>query len=318
MLNYYSYVDYNNLCETANFISLSPLPLILSIYYLYKNKGQNKNILYLSIFCLLLMVIVIIPLPDIFYKLTFSSSFHFSRVNIVINYINLLLFFLLLINNFKLNKKEMSIITILCIILILLSNVIVLNYYNYYLLLIATIMLFMIGIMAFDKNKQKLCLLILLFFNFISVFDVNPIARGTSVLHEKPFAKKVREIVAIDKDAKWITLNDLWLQNYLAANGAKTINTVNYYPNIDLWKKIDSNLEHAEVYNRYAHIQIIPSDETAFTIINRDAINVYLTYADLKQLNVKYIATSLEIEPDVGYPVEIRYCSENMYIYEVK
>ena len=192
------------------------------------------------------------------------------------------------------------------------------NYSNYYLLLIVIIILFSVGGMIFDKKKQVICLLVLLIINFISVFDVNPISQGTSVMHEKPFAKKVREIVANDKDAKWITLNELWLQNYIAANGAKTINTVNYYPNMDLWKKIDPYLQNEEVYNRYAHICIILSNDTAFNIINRDAINVFLTYENLRELGVKYIATSLALDNTDTYQVELKYFNENMYIYEIK
>ena len=38
--------------------------------------------------------------------------------------------------------------------------------------------------------------------------------------------------------------------------GAKTVNSVNVYPDLDKWHVIDPNGQYEEVYNRYAHILV--------------------------------------------------------------
>ena len=79
--------------------------------------------------------------------------------------------------------------------------------------------------------------------------------------------------------------------NYLAVNGAKTINTTNYIPNMDLYHKLDPEEKYEDVYNRYEHIAIkLVDEETSFHLVQPDCIRIELNKDDICKMNVDYLA----------------------------
>ena len=105
---------------------------------------------------------------------------------------------------------------------------------------------------------------------------VNPINKGLDVLTEKPFAKEVQKLVNDNPNNRWISVNSHFaVPNYLVANGATTINSVNYYPNLKLWNKLDAGKVYENIYNRYAHITITLTNEaTTFELTENDKFNI--------------------------------------------
>lgn len=72
--------------------------------------------------------------------------------------------------------------------------------------------------------------------------------------------------------------------------GAPTINSVNIYPALDRWKKLDPNGENFQIYNRYAHIRIkLGNEPTKFYPEFLDAFNLDLNVDDIPKLEIKYI-----------------------------
>ena len=103
--------------------------------------------------------------------------------------------------------------------------------------------------------------------------------------------------------------------------GARTINSINTYPDLDRWHKFDKNNQSFDDYNRYAHIFIKLSKDhrTSFALVNADMFNVTLNTNDLKYLNVSYIASDEDISDFSTENVEFDeiYKNEKLRIYSV-
>ena len=156
---------------------------------------------------------------------------------------------------------------------------------------------------------------------------VNPLQKGISVLTDKPLAQKVQEIVAEDSENNlWITDNtSFFMPNYLLASGAKVLNSTNVYPNFDLYETVltetDFNDENIrKIYNRYAHVTMeITKNENKVELIYQDSIRVKLTPQKVKELRIKYIVSTRDVEEfdtkDVDF--EQIYNEQGVSIYKV-
>ena len=126
-----------------------------------------------------------------------------------------------------------------------------------------------------------------------SGIGVHPLNKGLDVVYEKPIAKEVQKINEKDKDATWATVETVpYVQNYLVANGAHTLNSTNFYPNLKMWDKLDLPSELENIYNRYAHINInITNSKTTVSLKYEDQLNLDLNSSDVCLLGIDYLVT---------------------------
>ena len=119
---------------------------------------------------------------------------------------------------------------------------------------------------------------------------INPVAHGVKCIYELPVGEKISEIVARDKSL-WLVEDDGIMRNdFPIMFGAPTINSVNVYPVLDRWRKLDPTGENFPIYNRYAHITItFCNGATRFDIHRGDMFELTLNPADLPKLDVRYI-----------------------------
>ena len=129
---------------------------------------------------------------------------------------------------------------------------------------------------------------------------VHPVMSGADALIEKPMSLAVRAEVSENPDAKWVGYGNHVVGQYLVANGAPTVNSVNYIPNLEMWSLFDPDGEMAHIYNRYAHLKITFTEgETEISLIQLDFVELKLNFADIKKLDVSYVA-SITNEIDFG------------------
>ncbi len=148
---------------------------------------------------------------------------------------------------------------------------------------------------------------------------VLPVSRGLDSLFEKPASHTVQQIVEEDPDAKWIGYDTIIFPQFLIANGAPTINSINYIPNMELWQKLDPTGQYNEVYNRYSHVCcIFTSEPTSFTLAQPDLMVLRLNYEDIKLTEVKYVFSPYPIqESSNSLDFSLIYNEENVFIYEI-
>ena len=159
--------------------------------------------------------------------------------------------------------------------------------------------LFSVSFLASSKKNQKIFLISVICLSFLTGVLVNPIDHGTDVIFESELIKHVEEIVEDDPDGIWIVNEEgIKPNDIFIAAGAKTINSVNTYPDLEKWQKLDVNNQSHDTYNRYAHIivNLVDNTPTNFTLMKVDLFQLNLNINDLDKLNVSYIESSQDLD----------------------
>lgn len=149
-----------------------------------------------------------------------------------------------------------------------------------------------------EKNMQKTIVIVLIFTVAFSGFCINPIHKGIDYIQTNQVSQGFQQVLDADRDGLWLSYDSIYSQ-LLVISGAKTLNSVSVYPNIDLWSKIDTDHQFEDVYNRYAHINVtvIPEQESSyFELVQADLFQVYLSLGDLDVLGVDYILSNQKLE----------------------
>lgn len=337
---FFAYKNTNNPCEYSSMISFFPIPIILAVIVLIRNKEKRKELLKFLIPILIVSIIltlwVFIQNSKTFASVTFLYMVTSVRAAVALSFSQLILL-IYLISNIS-NKDKILTKKITLLLVPILSAIIVYigvktapeNYLNIKMIGISFIMVLLITYLLFNINskKEKNFLIIVLFgLTIFSSFTINPVIKGISVIYEKPISKEIQKIVSKDPNALWIVDNmNFTIPNYIIANGAKVVNSTNYYPNKELYIKLfGEKLAQEEnirgIYNRYAHISIeIVENESKLEILYDDAIKIYINREKLDDINIKYIVTSRKLEElnleNLKF-VQL-YNEQGVFIYEVK
>lgn len=301
----------SNPCELSGMLSIFPIPMLVAIIYLIKNKNRTKHFsflipalvigLFLSVWCLM-------PTNVLIAKLTFMYMVPGGRAVVPLGVLQILIM-IYLMGNIEENEKTCkdSVAKALAVILSIIILSIAINtdvenvlgnLKSYICGLILLVEIYLL--LTVNKQKSKNGLIALLIpIAIITGATVNPIQKGISVLTDKPVSKKVQEIVSQDAENNmWIAID---LPNYYLASGAKVINSVNTYPNFELYKTILGDKadeeEYRKIYNRYAHIYVqIVEGESTVELVQADALTIKINANTIKDLGVKYIVGRVELE----------------------
>lgn len=310
----YSGVD--NPCEFAGMISFYPIPMLLAIIYLIRNKDRKEHMGFfipLLVLSVIFSIFTLFETNEIFAKITLLYMTPGRRLAIPLGFIQILLLVYLLgitKKDTKIMKDDIAKIIAIVLSVVFLSIALQTAPANllgslkaYCCGLILVIFLYLILTLNNEKNK-KILLVGLAGMAIVTGATVNPIQKGISVLTDKPLAKEVREIVDNDSENNlWMTDNTIfYMPNYLLASGAKVLNSTNVYPNFDLFETVldeddYNNPEIRKIYNRYAHITMeITKDTNKVELMYQDSIRLYLTPEKVKELGIKYIVSTRDIE----------------------
>lgn len=325
----------SNPCEASGMLSIFPIPIIISIIFLIRSKERKKHFAFLIpalLISSLFSVWCLMATNELLAKITFLYMVPGARLAIPLGFLQILLI-IYIMGNIKEEDKIINNKSIVKVVSVILSLIILsiainsdienvmgnLKSYICGIILLAEIYL------LFTINKEKsrnLLIALLIPVALITGIAVNPIHKGISVLTDKPVAKKIQEIVKNDPE------NNMWLAeslpNYFLASGAKVINSVNTYPNFELYEKILGDKarqeEYRKIYNRYAHIYLqVIEGESTIQLVQADAITLKINAEAIKQIGVKYIVGMTPLEKFSNNQIEFEkiYDEEGMLIYKV-
>lgn len=334
------YKEIANPSEISTMISFYPIPIIIALIYMFRNKKGYSFIIPLAFVTLLFTIWTFFQTNEVFAKMTLLYLVKAKRITIPLGLIQSYLIIYLLAHVQRKDRilkentsKILAVIATILIMYIALKlapeqylGTSIEEYLGPFLGCVAGIILLIAVYLIFnlkEENKKKL-IAFLIVIAIAGGITVNPIIKGSDIIYETSLAKKVQEIVKEDNDALWIVDNCSFpIPNYIVANGAKTINSTNYYPNEKLFETIlgeQGKETEKEIYNRYAHILVnIIKEETNLELIISDTYKINLNYKQLKDLNVKYILSSRDLSQfsDDELSLEKLYQKENLYIYSI-
>ncbi len=289
-----------NTVENSVFIDFFPIPIIISFIVLAVQKTKDKLLAGLLALYLIFIVFYFIQLPDPIISITLRDHMKTSRLFSVVTFISLLMLIRALASLKEIKYKKLLVIfsIILSMTAVYLSTFFYDLYYQEWMMLALVILYavtFSIIFMAHSRKGKTMFLICVIFISFTAGALVNPVDNGTDVVFKNDLIYEVESIVHQDPNAKWL-VQDIPI-NYLTVVGAKTLNSVNVYPNLDEWHIID-NGENEYVYNRYAHIRVNFQNETntTFNLTSQDSFVVNFNVNDLEKLNISYILSPNDLE----------------------
>ena len=292
-----------NTCELSVFVDLFPIPLIISFIVLFYQKTRDKLLIGLLLLYGLFIIFYLITLPDFIISITLRNHVRTGRLMPIITFIGVLILIRSLSSLKELKNKKLIIILSLLLsgVMIYLSNLVFNEYYSYWMIIFAFILysiLFAESFFASSKRNQKIFLISIIALTFLTGALVNPIDYGTDAVFESDYFHQIEKIVEDDPDGLWITQGPMKVHDLFICCGAKTINSVNTYPDLDKWHKIDSNNTFKDIYNRYAHIDvdINKDNDTYFELLYADHFCLHLNINDMEKLNISYIATNNNLD----------------------
>ena len=295
-----------NSCEAARMFDLFPLGILLAAGYCWKNRrfdGLLRNLLLAQ--CLFLAW-CFFTWPAWFAKFSLLSNVT-PRILLGIGMINLMLLVrTLALWQFSLEKRKAYLGAFVfasgSAFLACISDPGVMHIKYGVIFLLILYPLFYWGLRR-DLKKFTAAILIVLIY---AGGGVNPIARGTASIYKHDVMDKILEITAKNQDL-WLVVSDVTFNNDIPImGGAPTINSVNIYPDLQRWGKLDISGKNHDIYNRYAHITVqLTQGETVFSLKAPDSFVVNLNIDDLSILNVRYIYTDKNLDGLHGQKVRL-------------
>ena len=332
---FFTFEDFLNPCEFSSMLSLFPIPMFLGLIYIMRNKKDLH--FWIPMLCVggFLTIWCVYGFPAWLANITLMSMTTANRVSIPVGTacIYMLIY---LIGNIKkedklISKKISYILSGIFILFIIYKAKTTIGYREdfHYLdkfkilvggeIFLATIF----GILNIQNDKIKEYTIYgLIAIALITGLRVNPVIRTTDIFTTKPIAVKLQEIRKEAPDAIWVVNDGGWyINDYAVANGIRTLNSTNIYPNIEMYKTIlgDKAEEKRIIYNRYAHVNFeITNKDSDVELLHADNVAIKLNYNDLEKLKIEYILSTVDLnEMQLGREFEELYDEDGMYIYKV-
>lgn len=289
-----------NPCEAATFYDLFPLGIVLAVAIQLRQRKPDPALVALLCTFALLGVFYYLPIPYESVRQWVLPTVNTQRMLPVLSFINLLLLFRgmavltstekrPIMNRFKTAAAALT----MAIIVTALGTVGQPSFAGAAILIICGAFL-AFGVFCFLIANRALILTFSIICATYCGVLVNPIQQGLSVLYENDLVQEIATTTEADPDATWLIANEsnFALPQAVLVAGASTLNSVNIYPNADLWSKIDPTGKYADIWNCYGYFDIYLTDEpTSFESIKRDHVKVNLNRNDIEKLGVDYLIT---------------------------
>lgn len=326
----FPYKDIGNPSEAGQLLSLFPLPIILSVFYMMRSKKIDWCI------CSLLAVMVLLggytytELPAVLAKVTLLSYSFPNRTANIVAMICVYLIIRVLAN--KEYYEWSGICAYSCAgiiggVTIWLSIKNSQKYYPNYLTKTCAIIVgvILVAFIIYMLCKLSSAVSMVIYISVLCLFiitgiSVRPLQKGFDAIDSKPLAREIVKINDSDSKKKWITVDvGIMWSSFCVANGASTINDVNTYPNLDLWRKLDENNQYEEIYNRFAYVVVsLEECDTYFELVQADCMKLHLSYKDMEKINVNYVVSASNMEIDNSYvTIKTIYEENGAYIGKV-
>ncbi len=108
-------------------------------------------------------------------------------------------------------------------------------------------------------NKRAAALLAIAALNVLSTGWFNPVVHGGfAAIWNNPLSQRIRELDAERGGrSSWIAFDDLVVGQLPPMLGARSLASVQFYPQAEFWSLLDPERRQASAYNRFAHVAFL-------------------------------------------------------------
>jgi len=327
---------HTNHSEFGGMYTLFPIPLLFAVFMMVRRKTVDLLSVILIGYSVALGTYVYFGWPEWLARATLMSFSMTSRALDVLLFAQVLLFARAL-SWLPAEKKELckraNVIAAACAVVISAGltgvamafgfNTVTFTYpigLMYFLITFVGIAFVLYSIFTFLHNKKVYlaACVYLVVISGMTWMNIHPVMIGLDAIYSKPLASVVSEL-AVDKNERWISLDHVFYgPSFLIATGAPTINSTQFYPNLELWHTLDPDRNYEEVYNRYAHVSVeLTAGNTGFELWHADHILLRLSYHDLSTAGVRFIHTTEPLESNDIVEFTLLYYEGGSRVYSV-
>lgn len=326
-----------NQSESSNFMLIFTFLIIPAIYLLYTQYRRRQGIDYSILIPLLVGALFIawmfIPGLNLIGKITLLDKVPLPRLLIGLGILNFILL-VSFIKSYLKSKMKLSlwlttIYSTLIFIGLIILNIHVAHEFPGFIGIKSALLLavpFPVIIFLILRKKMVLATLLLMLFSFISIWQINPLYKGTSILTQTPISTAIQTI-GKNSSSRWVS-EDIYIENFATMNGEPSLNGVYLYPQLDLWNKLNQPNEKS-IYNRYAHVNFTfdrDAQQNLKPVLSNpgpDQMNIRIEPCDnfFKINNAGFLITTVPFAPGVATCAsllqEVKYPLVDYYIYKL-
>ena len=287
--------------EVASYFNFLPLTVLLSPFIFMSKKGKDEKYIgvILGLFCCFMFGWTYFGYSHSIAKLLMLTYVTSTRGLVTLGFAAVLLSLWMIHFFWEYVRMEWWIKLIFLALIMMVatqsvtSSIMGLYFNNFETFMTLVVFAFILFCLLF--KLKKVFILVMTVLVFASGITVNPVVHGTGAIDKKRLAEEIVKIKKEDPDALWLSEADLY--NFTPALGVKTINSVRFYPDMELWHKIDPKHKQEKIYNRYAHVRaFVDKGQTNFRLDRPDNFTVTLNFTDCKKLGFKYVISKRPLE----------------------
>ena len=176
----------------GNFISLFPIPMLVSLYYLYKNDKHAEFLLPITIVAVIETIFCISGFPKLINNIFNFNNIAVSRCSIAVNYANLLILLYIISNIeeiFKLKNAIKLTLVSVCILAFIRYPVEFSTRKYLYIFAAELCTLFLLFYNYGNKKYKNVLLFFIILFTLISGIFVNPIIKEKETIVTAPIVE---------------------------------------------------------------------------------------------------------------------------------
>jgi hypothetical protein len=298
---------WGNICELSSWLMLSPIASILLIYSWIKTKKVNYFFIPLLVFHIIAYTWMLVGFPPFLAKLTLFSTSPAPRTFFIFGFSNVV-FTILYLGQFKKTaettgfRPSMAVVGTTIFVISLIINYSLHKHADRWFtkqqFINASILFAALNwlIVYFPERKvfQYLFYAVCTAVIFSNLF-INPVSKGLVSVYDNKYYQAVKEINQKDPGQGWVVFGSMITPELLKAAGVNCFNGVQFVPQLEKLHYLDPAGEKKDIYNRYAHIDLLSFNA------GKDSVNFLQTLPDyyiikmnpssprLKQMGIKYI-----------------------------
>ena len=299
-----------NICEASSLLLFFPVIFYGMGYQFFRFRKFDWLQLCLSASVLFLLAWVLLGFPSFLSKLTLLSMSPAYRALPILGVANAFLLVAYLGNRDKEKEPafswlEFSLLAVLSFIFfrVMAGNInkATEDFFKPEEVMLATLLMTAAYVLIRYRSYKFIMplLFVLLLGTSLHNLGIHPLTSGLSSLLDNPIVVATKGIAQKDPGARWAVFGNQGLANLLKVNGIQVFNGVKAVPMLKDMAVLDPRHKKDSVYNRYAHINLMPyifNDSVDFHLNENAVVNDNYTISmdpcspRLKQLGIKYFA----------------------------
>ena len=292
-----------NVCEASGFLFLAPV-LVLAVAYDAWRRAADPILTALVVFLVLTFCYMTLGIPEWLARATGWSRAEPSRAIIAVGVASVVgvVRYLALPRDESAQSAIWHLIGALVVAPILfvcfyMANLQLKNFATLSEIMAASIFFAAVFALLWQRNQIASCVLLVISLLYTNGL-VNPIGCGLPGLMQSPMLNWLSGVHKSDPHARWIVLGDSDNRNccmaqFVRATGADVLGGTRCTPDREMLRVLDQDNHYANVYNRYARICVVVSQETepAFELGGADNYQLRLPFQGdwFERLGVGYV-----------------------------